>query len=70
VGVTTQNVELRSRLNVDISARKLENFLHVSTDELKTFARLTGNDDVHKLSIRDLCTVNSEISGHTDIEHA
>jgi glutamate synthase domain-containing protein 2/rubredoxin len=69
VGVTTQNVELRSRLNVDISARKLENFLHVSTDELKTFARLTGNDDVHKLSIRDLCTVNSEISGHTDIEH-
>jgi len=69
VGVTTHNVELRSRLNVDISARKLENFLSVSTDELKTFARLTGNDDVHKLSMRDLCTVNSEISGHTEIEH-
>jgi hypothetical protein len=24
---------------------------------------------VHKLSIRDLCTTNSEISNHTDIEH-
>ncbi len=69
VGVTTQNVELRSRLNVEISARKLENFLNVSTSELKAFARLTGNDDVHRLSLRDLCTVNSEISGHTDIEH-
>jgi glutamate synthase domain-containing protein 2 len=69
VGVTTQNVELRSRLNVDISARKLENFLNVSTRELEDFARLTGNDDVHKLSPRDLCTVNSEISGHTNIEH-
>ncbi len=70
VGVTTQNVELRSRLNVDVSARKLENFLNVSTRELENFARLTGNGDVHKLSPRDLCTVNSEISGHTNIEHA
>ncbi len=39
------------------------------TEELKDFARLTGNDDVHKLSIRDLCTTNSEISNHTAIEH-
>jgi hypothetical protein len=37
--------------------------------ELKNFARLTGNDDVHKLSIRDLCTTNSELSTHTKIEH-
>lgn len=69
VGVTTQNPELRARLNVDISARKLENFLHVSTDELKDFARLSGNNDVHNLSIHDLCTTNSEISDYTEIEH-
>jgi glutamate synthase domain-containing protein 2 len=69
VGITTQDPELRARLKVDISARKLEDFLNVSTEELRTFARLTGHDDVHKLSIEDLCTTNSEISGHTDIEH-
>jgi glutamate synthase domain-containing protein 2 len=69
VGVTTQNPELRDRLKLDISAKKLENFLRVSTVELKDFARLTGNDDVHKLSIPDLCTTNSEISNYTDIEH-
>lgn len=69
VGVTTHNPDLRSRLKIDISARKLENYLKVSTDELKDFARLTGNDDVHKLSVEDLVTVNSEISGHTKIEH-
>jgi len=69
VGVTTQNVEFRSRLNIDISARKLENFLSVSNEELKTFARLTGHSDVHDLSLQDLCTVNSEISMHTEIEH-
>jgi hypothetical protein len=45
------------------------NYLRVSTDELREFARLTGNDDVHGLCVRDLCTTNSEISNHTDIEH-
>jgi len=69
VGVTTHDPELRARLKVDISAKKLENFLHVSTDELKDFARLTGNNDVHGLNINDLCTTNSEISNHTEIEH-
>ena len=70
VGVTTQKEELRERLHVDHSAHKLSNFLRVSTDELKTFARLTGYDDVHKLAVSDLVTYNSEISNHTDIEHA
>jgi glutamate synthase domain-containing protein 2 len=69
VGMATQNPELRDRLKIDISAKKLENFLRVSTEELKDFARLTGKDNVHKLSIEDLCTTNSEISNHTEIEH-
>ena len=69
VGVTTQDPELRKRLKVDISAKKLEHFLRVSTEELKDFARLTGNDDVHALQIRNLCTTNSEISQYTDIRH-
>ena len=50
-------------------AKKLENFLRVSTEELKEFGRLTGNNDVHGLGLRDICTTNSEISGHTDIQH-
>jgi len=69
VGVTTQNPELRKRLQVDISAKKIDNFLRVSTDELKDFARLTGNGNVHELSIENLCTTNSEISSHTGIGH-
>jgi glutamate synthase domain-containing protein 2 len=69
VGVTSQDPELRGRLDVAESARRIENFLRVSTEELRTFARLTGNDDVHKLRMGDLCTTNSEISSHTQIEH-
>ncbi|MDF0593125.1 glutamate synthase-related protein [Methanotrichaceae archaeon M04Ac] len=69
VGVTTQDEELRARLRVEISAKKLENFLAVSIEELKAFARLTGNDDLRHLSLEDLCTTSSEISNHTEIEH-
>ena len=69
MGITTQNPELRARLDIDNSARMLENFLRASTEELQDFARLTGNDDIHKLTIGDLCTTNFEISHHTAIQH-
>jgi glutamate synthase domain-containing protein 2 len=69
VGVTTQKPELRTRLEINHSSKKLENFLRVSTEELKTFARLTGHDDVHELDVIDLATDNSEISNHTNIPH-
>ncbi len=69
MGIATQDPLLRSRLDIERSATRLENFLNVSTGELKNFARLTGNDNVHDLSISDLCTTNSEISGYTEIRH-
>jgi glutamate synthase domain-containing protein 2 len=69
VGITSQDPELQSRLNVNLSAKRLENFLRVSTEELQMFSRLTGNDDVHKLATVDICTTNSDISNHTRIAH-
>ncbi|MFC1556065.1 glutamate synthase-related protein [candidate division KSB1 bacterium] len=69
VGIATQLPELRERFDIEKSARRMENYLNVCTEELKTFARLTGNNNIQNMSITDLCTVNSEISGHTDIEH-
>ncbi len=69
VGVTTQKPELRERLKPETSAKRLAQYLSVSTEELRDFARLTGNNDVHALSIRNICTANSEISDHTDIPH-
>jgi glutamate synthase domain-containing protein 2 len=69
VGITSQDPELRQMVNIDESAKRLANFLRVSTEELKDFARLTGNNNVHRLLIHDLCTTNSEISNYTEIEH-
>ena len=69
VGVATQDEDLRKRLKIETASKRVENFLRVSTEELKTFARSTGHCDVHDLNVNDLCTLNSEISDYTDIRH-
>jgi len=69
MGIATQDPELRRRLDIDLAAQRLENFLRISTEELKDFARLTGNDDVHGLAVSNLCTTSSEISNYTAIAH-
>lgn len=69
VGVATQDGNLR-RLPEEAAAMRVANFLHVSLDEIKTFARITGHDDIHDMDVDDLCTINREISEFTNISHA
>lgn len=70
VGVATQDEKLRERLHIDAAAKRVENYLKCSAEELRTFARITGNEDIHNLSVYDLCTINREISEYTNIMHA
>lgn len=70
VGVATQDPALRSRLKVEQATKRVYNYLHVSNEELKTFARITGHDDIHKLSVDDLVTISRDISEYTNIPHA
>ncbi len=70
VGVATQDEKLRERLHIDAAAKRVENYMKCSAAELKTFGRITGNEDIHGLSVDDLCTINKEISKYTNIAHA
>ena len=70
VGVATQDPQLRKRLQQDAAAARVANFLKVSLEELKTFARITGHQNLHEMSVDDLCTINREISEFTEIAHA
>ena len=70
VGVATQDPELRKRLHIDAAAQRVANFLNVSRAELQTFARVTGNHDVHGLSTENLITTDREIAEYTGIRHA
>ena len=69
VGITTQDPELRARLKIELSARRLENFFRATTNEVMDFARLAGHDDVHNLAHTDLRTTSTEIANHTPIAH-
>ena len=70
VGVATQDPELRKRFQEEAAAKRVANFLNVSLEELKTFARITGHSKLHDLNVEDLCTIDREISEHTNIPHA
>ena len=70
VGVATQDEKLRERLHIDTAAKRVENYLNCSAEELRTFARITGNTDIHGLSVDDLCTISEELSKHTNLAHA
>ena len=70
VGVATQDEKLRGRFKEDAAAQRVANFLRVSLEEIKTFARITGHDNIHDMNADDLCTVSREISEFTNIRHA
>ena len=69
VGIATQDPELRGRLKGEAAAQRVANFLNVSREDLKTFARITGHERIHDLRTEDLCTISREISEFTNIPH-
>lgn len=70
VGAATQDPELRRRLHVEASAQRVANYLNVTLEELKTFARITGHENLHDMNVDDLCTISDEIAKYTNIPHA
>lgn len=70
MGMATQNPELRKRFQGEAAAQRVANYLNCSFEELRTYARITGHEDLHDLSVEDLCTISREISDYTDIPHA
>jgi methylamine---glutamate N-methyltransferase subunit C len=68
-GVTTQKASLRARVDPKGAADGVARFFAATRTELEDFARLCGHHDVHNFSVRDLCTISSEISDYTRIRH-
>ncbi|MDR1573624.1 MAG: FMN-binding glutamate synthase family protein, partial [Clostridiales Family XIII bacterium] len=69
VGVATQDATLRAGFRPEASALRVANFLNVTLEELKTFARITGRSRLRDLSIDDLATTSGEIAAHAGIAH-
>ena len=70
VGIATQDAQLRGRLVIDKSVERFVQLYRATTEELKTFARICGRDDVHALDLSDVFTTSYEIAQLTDIASA
>jgi glutamate synthase domain-containing protein 2 len=70
VGLASQDPAIRASFDVDAATARVANFLNVTLEELRTYARITGHPSLRDLSLDDLVTIISEISSHTAISHA
>jgi glutamate synthase domain-containing protein 2 len=60
VGITTQDPELESRLDVARASESVANFLRATTMEVTALARACGKSDVHHLEPEDLAALTVE----------
>ncbi|MDO5851851.1 MAG: glutamate synthase-related protein [Methanobacteriaceae archaeon] len=69
IGIATQKKELIDRFDQNASTARLANYLQATQEELKTFAKITGHDNIHQLNIDDIVTDDEEIAKYTNIPH-
>jgi glutamate synthase domain-containing protein 2 len=69
-GIATQKPELRQRLQVDVAAQRLANFLNASTELIQVMARACGHSHVNQFNKEDLASWHAELASLAGIEHA
>ncbi len=70
VGVATQNMDLRKRLNIEKSAQQSANFFEALTSLMQVMARACGHDDLQKFIQGDIATWNRDMYHLTGIHYA
>lgn len=67
-GVATQNPELRQRLSVETSARKLATFMNASVELMKVLARACGHSSLSDFNRDDIATWHHDLARLAGIE--
>ena len=61
-GITTQDPELRKKLNVEEAAQKVSGFIKNCTEEIKMITGSCGENNIHNLNKGHLRALNSEMA--------
>ena len=69
VGIATQKPHLVSRLVIEKSARRLENFFGASVELMQVMARACGHDHLSKFNIDDLTTWDRNMSDLSGVRY-
>jgi len=70
VGIATQKPHLRERLVVQTSAKRLQNWFEATVHLMQVLARACGHNHLNQFQLRDLSTVNYDISRLTGVRYA
>ena len=70
VGIATQKKDLRARLIVDESARRLATFLEASIDLMRVLARACGHTHLRDFRSHDLTTWKRDVADLTGVRYA
>ncbi|MEP1781159.1 glutamate synthase-related protein [Reichenbachiella sp.] len=70
VGIATQKENLRSRLIIENSAERLNNFFRASNDLIRVVARSCGYDDISQFNPDDLSTFDWDMHQLTGVNYA
>lgn len=62
VGIATQKKDLRARLEIEKSAKRLERFFEATTELMQVLARACGHDSLSDFSLADLTTYKRDIA--------
>ncbi len=67
-GITSQDPELRSRLDPEEAGQRLANFIRATAEEIKILTMLSGHDDVRGLSEEDLRALDLNTAAITGLK--
>jgi glutamate synthase domain-containing protein 2 len=70
VGIATQKEHLRKRLDIELSARRLENYFKATVELMQVMARACSHDHLDQFCIDDLSTWDREMAHLTGIKYA
>ena len=69
VGIATQKESLRSRINIDLSAKRLDNFFNATVELMQVMARACGHDHLNQFNKDDITTFDRDMVYLTGIKY-
>ena len=69
-GIATQKEELRRKVNIEESAKKLQTFFMASSELMKIMARACGHDALSKFNNEDLATWHRELAYMSGVRYS
>lgn len=70
VGIATQKEELRKRLDIELSARRLENYFKATVELMQVMARACGHTHLNQFCPDDIATFDRDIAYLTGITYS